>query len=60
MRLSNIRGVHLIQTIANTCKWTPFHGWKVKATPFGTIINGNVSVWDEKLVEQKFGKIFTW
>jgi dihydroorotase len=42
--------------IASNCKWTPFHGWKIKATPCGTIVNGNVSVWDKKLVEQKFGK----
>ena len=42
--------------IASNCKWTPFDGWKVKATPFGTIVNGNISVWEEKLIEKKFGK----
>ena len=42
--------------IASNCKWTPFDGWKVKATPFGTIVNGNVSVWNEILTDTKFGK----
>ena len=42
--------------IASNCKWTPFDGWKVKATPFGTIVNGNISVWEEKLIDKKFGK----
>ena len=60
-RLKNIASVAIPifnsnDWIASNCKWTPFHGWKIKATPCGTIVNGNVSVWDEKLVEQKFGK----
>ena len=42
--------------IASNCKWTPYDGWKIKASPFGTIINGNVSVWDQILIEKKFGK----
>ncbi len=42
--------------IASNCKWTPFDGWKVKATPFGTIVNGNISVWNEILTDTKFGK----
>ena len=42
--------------IASNCKWTPYDGWKVKATLHGTIVNGNVCVWDEQLVEEKFGK----
>jgi len=42
--------------IASNCKWTPYDGWKVQATPHGTIVNGNVCVWNEQLVEEKFGK----
>jgi dihydroorotase len=42
--------------IASNCKWTPFDGWKVRATPFGTIVNGDVSVWQGKLADQKSGK----
>ena len=42
--------------IASNCKWTPYDGWKVMATLHGTIVNGNVCVWDEQLVEEKFGK----
>lgn len=42
--------------IASNCKWTPFDGWKVKATPAGTIINGQVAMWKQQLVEPKFGK----
>jgi len=42
--------------IASNCKWTPYDGWKLPATLSGTIVNGNVSVWDGKLVETKYGK----
>ena len=42
--------------IASNCKWTPYDGWKVQATLHGTIVNGNVCVWNEQLVEEKFGK----
>ncbi len=42
--------------IASNCKWSPFDGWKVNATPAGTIINGKVAMWNQKLVEPKFGK----
>ena len=42
--------------IASNCKWSPYDGWKIKASPFGTIINGNVSVWDQVLDEKKYGK----
>jgi dihydroorotase len=42
--------------IASNCKWTPYDGWKLPATLLGTIVNGNVSVWDGKLAETKYGK----
>lgn len=42
--------------IVSNCKWTPFDGWKVKVTLFGTIVNGNVSVWQGKLANHKSGK----
>jgi dihydroorotase len=42
--------------IASNCKWSPYDGWKIKASPFGTIINGNVSVWEQVLDEKKYGK----
>jgi dihydroorotase len=42
--------------IASNCKWSPYDGWKIKASPFGTIVNGNVSVWEQVLDEKKYGK----
>ena len=42
--------------ISSNCKCTPYDGWKVQATLHGTIVNGNVCVWNEQLVEEKFGK----
>ena len=30
------------EMIASKCGWTPFHNFKVKGFPVGTIVNGNL------------------
>ena len=43
--------------IASNSGWTAFDGMKVNISPFGTVINGNVAVWDNMLNDKtKFGK----
>ena len=43
--------------IASNSGWTAFDGMKVNISTFGTVINGNVAVWDNMLNDKKrFGK----
>jgi dihydroorotase len=42
--------------IASRCGWTPFNNKTVKGFPVGTIVNGKVASWDQKIVDTKFGK----
>jgi dihydroorotase len=37
--------------IASKCGWTPFAGLKVKGWPVGTILRGNVAMWEGELGE---------
>ena len=43
--------------IASNCGWTAFDGLVLDLSPFGTLINGNVVVWDNKIQNNvKYGK----
>ena len=42
--------------IASKCGWTPFHNYKVKGFPIGTIINGILVMTDGKVIEESKGK----
>ncbi len=37
------------------CGWTPFNGMKLKGWPIGTIINGKVAFWKNKINKTVFG-----
>ncbi len=42
------------EMIASKCGWTPFHNYKVKGFPVGTIVNGNLVMSEGKvLIESK-------
>jgi dihydroorotase len=42
--------------IASNCGWTPFDGKKIKVSPFGTIVNGQKVVWNQKVSDKKSGE----
>ena len=42
--------------IASKCGWTPFHNYKVKGFPVGTIINGILVMTDGKVIVESRGK----
>ncbi len=44
------------EMIASKCGWTPFHNYKVKGFPVGTIINGILVMADEKVIVESKGK----
>ena len=44
------------EMIASKCGWTPFHNYKVKGFPVGTIINGILVMADEKVIAESKGK----
>ena len=44
------------EMIASKCGWTPFHNYKVKGFPVGTIVNGNLVMSDGKILEESKGK----
>ena len=44
------------EMIASKCGWTPFHNYKVKGFPVGTIINGILVMADGKVIVESRGK----
>ena len=44
------------EMIASKCGWTPFHNYKVKGFPVGTIVNGNLVMLEGKIVSKALGK----
>ena len=44
------------EMIASKCSWTPFHNYKVKGFPVGTIINGILVMADQKIIVESKGK----
>ncbi len=58
LTIMNLKKEFIIRNdwIASNCKWTAFNNYKVKASPMGTIVNGEVVVWDGKLNDVKAGQ----
>ena len=46
--------------IASNCGWTPFNGKELKVSPFGTFVQGNKVVWDQKLVNEAKGQAYAF
>ena len=46
--------------IESKCGWTPFNGTSVDVIPYGTIINGKTTVWNQELIEKGFGKPYSF
>ena len=46
--------------IESKCGWTPFNGTSVDVTPYGTIINGKTTVWNQELIEKGFGNPYSF
>ena len=44
------------EMIASKCGWTPFHNYKVKGFPVGTIVNGNLVMVEGKILIESKGK----
>jgi dihydroorotase len=44
------------EMMASKCGWTPFHNYKVKGFPIGTIINGNLVMSEGKIISKAKGK----
>ena len=44
------------EMIASKCGWTPFHNYKVKGFPVGTIVNGKLVMVDGKILIESKGK----
>jgi dihydroorotase len=54
--------LHRVETITNTwiaskCAWTPYDGKKVTGWPIGTIVRGNVVMWDGALETPSRGEV---
>ncbi len=43
------------EMIASKCGWTPFNNYKVKGFPVGTIVNGNLVMFDGKVIMESKG-----
>ena len=44
------------EMIASKCGWTPFHNYKVKSFPIGTVINGILVISERKILVESKGK----
>ena len=44
------------EMIASKCGWTPFHNYKVKGFPVGTIVNGILVMSNGKILIESKGK----
>ena len=44
------------EMIASKCKWTPFHNYKVKGFPVGTIVNGILVMSEGKIIVESKGQ----
>ena len=44
------------EMMASKCGWTPFHNYKVKGFPIGTIVNGNLVMSEGKIISKAQGK----
>ena len=44
------------EMMASKCSWTPFHNYKVKGFPVGTIVNGHLVMSDGKVIMESKGK----
>ena len=44
------------EMIASKCKWTPFHNYKVKGFPVGTIVNGILVMSEGKILVESKGQ----
>ena len=55
VNLSKIRKIDN-KLVQSKCKWTPFHGMKIKGWPIGTMINGTKVFWNDKVLGKPSGK----
>ena len=44
------------EMMASKCGWTPFDNYKVKGFPIGTIINGNIVMFEGKIISKARGE----
>ena len=44
------------EMMASKCGWTPFHNYKVKGFPIGTIVNGYLVMSEGKIISKALGK----
>ena len=44
------------EMIASKCRWTPFHNYKVKGFPVGTIVNGILVMSEGKIIVESKGQ----
>lgn len=44
--------------LAYKCGWSPFEGMKITGKVQGTVINGNIVMWDDEILGQPTGKPF--
>ena len=44
------------EMIASKCGWTPFHNYKVKGFPIGTIVNGILVMSEGKILVESKGQ----
>ena len=44
------------EMMASKCGWTPFDNYKVKGFPIGTIVNGNLVMFEGKIVSKAKGQ----
>ena len=42
--------------IASKCGWTPFNNYKVKGFPIGTVVNGNLVMYEGKILSEAKGQ----
>jgi dihydroorotase len=42
--------------IESRCRWTPYHGLKVRGWPIGTILRGNIVMWQGELLAAALGR----
>ena len=44
------------EMMASKCGWTPFNNYKVKGFPAGTIVNGNLVMFEGKVISKSQGQ----
>ncbi len=56
-RLFRIENLDLRDWIASKSAWTPYDGKKVTGWPIGTVVRGNVVMWDGALETPSTGEV---